>query len=178
MKTYRAPWGRILKVTSVVVTLICVGVSVMAAVSMPKGNVLAYLVVVWLPMLILLGCVPFVVRSYAIADDAILVRRLFWDTRLELAGLKTAEVVPNAMRGSIRTCGNGGGFSITGWYWSRRLGAYRAYVTDLNRTVVLVFSKRKVVISPEDPEDFVEALNERLEAAGAGHGGSMRATPS
>jgi hypothetical protein len=167
-----------LKVSSVMVTLVCVGVSVISAVSMPGIQPSAYLAVVWLPMLILLGCVPFVVRSYAIADDAILIRRLFWDTRLELAGLKTAEVVPNAMRGSIRTCGNGGGFSITGWYWSRRLGAYRAYVTDLNRTVVLGFSKRKVVISPEDPEDFVAALNERLEAAAAGQGGSMRATPS
>jgi hypothetical protein len=178
MKTYKAPWGRMLKVASVMVTLICVGVSVVSAVSMPGVRVLTYVAVVWLPLLILLGCVPFVVRSYTIADDAILVRRLFWNTRLELAGLKSAEVVPGAMRGSIRTCGNGGGFSITGWYWSRRIGAYRAYVTDLNCTVVLVFSKRKVVISPEDPGDFVAALNERLEAAGAGHGGSMRATPS
>lgn len=153
-----------MKATSIVVTLICVGVSVMAAVSMPKGHGLAYLAVVWLPLLILLGCVPFVVRSYAIADDAVLVRRLFWDTRLDLAGLKSVEVVPGAMRGSIRTCGNGGGFSITGWYWSKRLGSYRAFVTDLNRTVVLVFAKRKIVISPEDPEEFVAALNGRLAA--------------
>jgi hypothetical protein len=178
MKTHKAPWGRMLKMTSVMVTLICLGVTVISAVSMPGVHILAYVAVVWVPMLILFGCVPFVVRSYAITDDAILIRRLFWDTRLELAGLKSAEVVPDAMRGSIRTCGNGGGFSITGWYWSRRLGSHRAYVTDLNRTVVLGFAKRKVVISPADPADFVAELNERLEAAGAGHGGDMRATPS
>jgi hypothetical protein len=167
-----------LKATSIVVTLICVGVSVISLVSLPEVHVLTHVAAVWVPLLILLGCVPFVVRSYTIAEDAILIRRLFWDTRLELAGLKSAEVVPGAMRGSIRTCGNGGGFSITGWYWSKRLGAYRAFVTDLNRTVVLVLAKRKVVISPEDPEDFVAMLSGRLEAARAGHGGETRATPS
>jgi len=38
------------------------------------------------------------------------------------------------------------------------LGGYRAYVTDLNRTVVLRFWHRMVVISPGDPDNFVNDL--------------------
>jgi hypothetical protein len=33
------------------------------------------------------------------------------------------------MNKSLRACGNGGGFSFTGWYWSKSLGSYRAFVT-------------------------------------------------
>jgi hypothetical protein len=64
------------------------------------------------------------------------------------------------MTKSLRTCGNGGAFSFTGWYWSKSLGFYRAFVTDLNRTVVLRFEKKTVVVSPGEPEDFAEALNQ------------------
>ena len=38
---------------------------------------------------------------------------------------------------------------------SRALGHYRAFVTDLKRTVVLRFEKKTIVISPENPEKFV-----------------------
>lgn len=113
----------------------------------------------WLLPGIVLGCLPFMIRGYAITDDAILIRRLFWTTRLDRSGLKSAEAVPKAMAKSLRTCGNGGGFSFTGWYWNKALGFYRAYVTDLNRTVVLRFVTRTVVISPDDPEGFANELN-------------------
>ena len=66
--------------------------------------------------------------------------------------------MPRAMRKSLRTCGNGGFFSFTGFYWSKSLGAYRAYVTDLQRTVVLHYNKRTVIVSPDSPEDFIREL--------------------
>jgi hypothetical protein len=51
--------------------------------------------------------------------------------------------------------GNGGLFSFTGLFRNRSLGTYRAFLTDLHRTVVLHFSKRTVVLSPSAPDDFV-----------------------
>jgi len=60
---------------------------------------------------------------------------------------------------SIRTCGNGGFFSFTGFYWSRKLKSYRAYVTDLRRTVVLRYERRTILLSPDSPEDFVRELS-------------------
>jgi hypothetical protein len=75
-----------------------------------------------------------------------------------LAGLQKVEQEPQAMHRSLRLLGNGGAFSISGWFWNKRLGTYRAFVTDLNRCVVLRFHDRRVVLSPDRPEAFVAAL--------------------
>jgi serine/threonine protein kinase len=76
----------------------------------------------WLLPVIVLCCLPFMIRGYVITEDAILIRRLFWTTRLDRGGLKSAQVIPKAMSKSLRTCGNGGGFSFIGWYWNKPLG--------------------------------------------------------
>lgn len=160
MKTYQAPWGKSLVVVSALLTLVCVGITCASTPwVLKKAGEWAWLLR-GLPLVVLAGCVPFVIRGYAITREAILIQRLFWTTRLARADLLSAEYVPKAMCKSLRTCGNGGGFSFTGWYWCKALGHYRAFVTDLNRTVVLRFRRRTVVISPDEPEDFVAALQD------------------
>lgn len=158
MKTYQAPWGKSLVVLSTIFTLVCAGIPLATFPWMFKALGIPAILLGCLPMVLLAACLPFVIRGYAITDDAVLIRRLFWTTVLERGELRSAEFVPNAMRRSLRTCGNGGGFSFTGWYWSKSLGHHRAWVTDLNRTVVLRFNRRTVVVSPAEPEDFVAAL--------------------
>lgn len=154
MKTYRAPWGKALRWSSILLVLLAglypIGMSLLSGV--PAW-------IPWLLPLIVLGCLPFVVRGYTITGDAILIRRLLWTKRLDRSSLTSAEARPRAMNGSLRTCGNGGGFSFTGWFWSKSLGAFRAFVTDLDRTVVLRFGTRTVVVSPDAPEDFAAELN-------------------
>ena len=81
-------------------------------------------------------------------------------TRMPRAGLQSATFDPQAMRGSLRTFGNGGFFSITGFYWNKTLRTYRAFVTDPRHAVVLRYERRMVVVSPGDPEAFVRELAE------------------
>ena len=160
MKIYQAPWGKSLIVVSSLLVVLAVACFFAAASMRPyitPGFVAPF--AQWLLPMIVLCCLPFIIRGYVITADTILIRRLFWTTQLARAGLKSAEVMPKAMNKSLRTCGNGGGFSFTGWYWSKPLGFYRAFVTDLNRTVVLRFENRTVVVSPGDPENFVKELN-------------------
>jgi hypothetical protein len=53
---------------------------------------------------------------------------------------------------AIRLFANGGLFSGSGIFWSRRLGIFRAYVTNTGGDLVIVETARtKVVISPENP---------------------------
>jgi hypothetical protein len=159
MKRYNAPWCTTLIVVSALVTVICLGVF---ASSLWASSVVRLLHPFrWgalLPLVLLFGMLPFVVRGYTITRDAILVHRLLWDTKLPRAGLESANAEPEAMRRSLRTFGNGGGFSITGWYYNKRLGSYRAFVTDPRRAVVLRYANRRVVLSPDAPEDFVREL--------------------
>ena len=148
--TFKAPWGKTLCWMSVFTVVIIPAVAVPVLLKDPVG---------WLVALILPAAALFIVRSYAIEPNVLAIRRLLWTTRLPLTGLQSAEVSPNVMRGSLRLFGNGGMFSITGLFRNRALGNYRAFVTDLKRTVVLRFPKRTVVVSPENPEQFVAEIS-------------------
>ena len=159
MKIYQAPWGKLLKWSSVALVILAIVMCGSMSLLYAKIPGWAGFLACWTLPLIVLACLPFMIRSYAITEDEILIRRLFWTTRLSRAGLKSAEAIPKAMSRSLRTCGNGGVLSFTGWYWSKPLGSYRAFVTDLNRTVVLRFEKRTVVVSPSEPEEFVKELS-------------------
>lgn len=164
---FKAPWGRTLLVASTFTTLLLVGVTFgMAAgwrhlrlLTMPSALPAA------MPLLILAGALPFTIRGYVITKDGILIRRLWWNTVLRFEDIRSVEAKPLALGGSLRTWGNGGLYSFTGCYWSSQLGHFRAYVTDLNRTVVVHMKKRTAVLSPDDPEAFARIISTRINAS-------------
>jgi hypothetical protein len=166
VQRYKAPWSASLIVMSALVTVLCLGISAgawwAAYTKHQPGPVRAAML---LPLVLLFGAAPFTIRGYTITPEAILVHRLLWDTKLPRVGLDSAQVEPDALRGSIRTFGNGGAFSFTGFYYNKRLGSYRAFVTDPRQAVVLRYANRTVVLSPEAPEDFVRDLGVRPGAA-------------
>ena len=145
---FTAPWSPLLIIVSVVATALCFWTGIVRACG-------ALSVV---PVALMIGCALFTVRGYVITPEAILVRRLLWDTRLPRIGLVSATFSPKAMQGSIRTFGNGGFYSFTGWHRNRELGNYRAFVTDAARSVVLRYPGKRFVVSPGEPEEFVREL--------------------
>jgi hypothetical protein len=142
-------------VVTALATVLCVGITVKTQpwAARHDNGWLA-----WLPLALVFGCALFTIRGYTITPDAILVHRLFWATRLPRAGLQSARVDPRAIRWSIRTCGNGGFFSASGFYWNKSLGFYRMFLTDPRRAVVLKFARRTIVVSPDPPDEFVREL--------------------
>ena len=66
-------------------------------------------------------------NSAAIHSSSINILR---ETALDLSGVTSVCHDPAAMKGSIRVFGKGGLFAFTGFYWSRTIGRYRAYVMD------------------------------------------------
>ena len=159
MKHYEAPWSTTLIVMSVLTTVVCLGASAGAWWEIQARHHPAPLD--WaalLPLVILFGCALCTIRGYSMSSDSILVHRLMWSTALPRAGLQSAQVEPDVMRRSLRTFGNGGAFSFTGFYYNKRLGSFRAFVTDPRRAVVLRYANRRVVLSPAAPQDFVDDL--------------------
>ena len=154
MKHYDAPWSRLLVVISMLATLLCLVIAFMPHTATARLNPLFFCLRT-APIALVVGCALFTIRGYSLAPEAILIHRLLWSTRLPLAGMQSADFQPDAMRGAWRTWGNGGLFSITGFYRNQLLGPFRAFVTDPRRTVVLRYSERTVVLSPSDPETFV-----------------------
>ncbi len=158
---FAAPWSRLLKSISVLGTILLAGIPLLilrVAPPLPGGLTMA---VAGLPLAILAACLIYTVRGYELAGGELLIHRLLWPTRVSLDGLRSVELDPEALQGSLRLFGNGGLFSFSGWFRNKSLGVYRAYVTDHRRAVILTWDERRIVVSPEPPERFVEALRRR-----------------
>ena len=161
MNYYRAPWSKSLIVASTFATLVCLGVSY-ALWTLPMDSSLERLRfwLALLPLAIILVCALFTVRGYSIANGTLLIDRPFWKTRISLRELRSVKFDPTATHRSIRTFGNGGFFSFTGYFRNQELGSYRAFMTDRRRAVVLRFPSSVMVISPDRPEDFVNTISQ------------------
>lgn len=159
---FGAPWARSLKVVSVGATAVVLGVALLQARYLPghlAGGWLRILVV-GLLLALPLAAAPFAITGYELGPAGLRVRRLLGSTHVRLEGLTRAWSAPDAMAGSLRLFGNGGLFVFAGLFYSRRLGRYRALVTDPGRPVVLELPTRKLVVSPDSPEDFLQRLRE------------------
>ena len=122
----------------------------------PREVLALRVVMVALPLIVLLTALPFMVRGYVLTDTHIEVRRLGWRTVLPLAGLVAVTGEPEGLRGALRLWGNGGLFGISGWFWNRRMGRFRAYATDPERVVLLRYRDGKnVVLTPHDVQHFI-----------------------
>jgi hypothetical protein len=158
MKRFGAPWSKSLVVISTLTTLLCLGIALMPHTPATPANPRFF----WLravPIALIVGSALFTIRGYSLTSDNILIHRLLWSTRFPLDGIQSADFQPGAMRGAWRTCGNGGLFSFSGFYRNRILGAFRAFVTDPSRAVVLRYPNCTIVLSPSDPESFVREVS-------------------
>lgn len=156
-KSFAAPWGTVLKLSTGLSVAILAAVFVIFLRAGIPATPVGPLVFVILG--IVMAVTPlFAVTGYDVTPTQLNIRRLGWSHQRDLKDLERAFVDREAMRGSLRLFGNGGFFSFSGIFWSRKLGRYRAFVTDSAQTVVLKFRDRCIVISPEDPEAFVRAL--------------------
>ncbi len=166
--TFNAPWGRSVKIVTGLVAVMAIAL-VLAGIARPaQMPVVVRLSLILGPPLVMGATALFAVRGYRIGNGEIEIERLGWSTHLSLDLLKSATVDSGAMRRSIRLAGDGGLFAIVGWYWNRKLRKYRAFATDPKRSVVLKFADRTVVVTPDNPERFVEAIRERSGITGTG----------
>jgi hypothetical protein len=155
--TFRAPWGGELTALTVISTALILAVSGFIWWQGGRLTPAFVLLVLALPLML-------TVRGYEVVRGELRIRRLFWDTRWPLDAPITASVRPNVMARSWRIWGNGGMFAVSGWFSNSALGRYRAFVTDFTRTVVLDTPRGIVVVSPDQPDAFVAAIERAARA--------------
>ena len=158
VRRFKAPWGQRLVAFTVMGSGLLLGIPLLGILTGPREQLSWWLLMVVMPLLIWAIAALFTVRGYVLAGDTLKVQRLGWQTCLSLQNLQSADYRPQAMRRSLRLLGNGGLFSFTGQFRNAELGTYRAFVTDLEQTVVLTFPDRKIVLSPEPPGEFVDRV--------------------
>ena len=144
---FDAPWSTFLRVITVGVFGI-LGGAVLAGAQVAVGVLASALAIAALLS----------VRGYVVELGTVRVLRLGWATTLDLRDLDAVERDPEAMRRAWRVFGMGGPFAFVGRFRSRAAGAFSAYATDPSRAVVLRWVDRTVVVTPDDPEAFVAAV--------------------
>jgi hypothetical protein len=163
---FRAPWSRSVRLATIFSVSILLLIPTIGIFARPGAGGLWWSGMVGLPVLVLLTTLPFMVRGYVLTESTLEIRRLGWTTTLPLAGLEKASGDVELVRGSLRVFGNGGLFSITGWFWNRRVGFYRAYATDLSRAVFLKYrNRRPVLITPHDTQHFLVRVRKLISMA-------------
>lgn len=153
---FSAPWSRSVRAASVVAVAVLLLILIAGLTTGPRELPIWRFAMVGVPLVVLLGTLPFMVRGYSLTENHIEVHRLGWSSVLPLAGLATVTGEPEGMRGSVRLFGNGGLFGISGWFWNRRIGRFRAYATDPSRMVLLRYRDgRQVAVTPHDVQHFI-----------------------
>jgi hypothetical protein len=103
-------------------------------------------------------------RVFEISDGAFRVKRLMGDVVFPLTSLRfVRDANPADFRGSVRLWASGGLFGYYGLFWSKALGKSKWYVTDRSKAIVLTYGSQTVLVSPEDHDGFVAAI-ERADA--------------
>jgi len=156
--SFAAPWGRGVWITTVGVLALLLVMAIVMPLIVPRDAWWTAWIGPGVLGLILGITAPFCVRGFSIRRGELLIRRLWWDTHVPLDHLTRGWADPEALRRSVRSAGNGGFLAYSGWFWNKRLGRYRAWVTDPARAVVLEIGDRKIVVSPDRPSSFLRAL--------------------
>ena len=163
--TFHAPWSLSVKLTTVLSSILLIGMGIFgifAGLYIKTLWFLWFISMVIQPFLILIIAFFFMIRGYVITQNTLLIKRLFWYTKLDLTCLISVEADPEAMTGSKRTFGNGGFFSITGMYWNKKNGSYRAFATNPKFSIILKFINRTVIVTPDKPEEFAAKLKDLI----------------
>jgi len=92
------------------------------------------------------------IRGYTITNDAILVHRFLWDTRLPRKGLISVTSEPMTWKSVFQWKGNEDKF------WSKRTFCSRTYCTNWSHIVMLRYTNRTVFVSPDNPDEFVREV--------------------
>ncbi|MCX2795094.1 PH domain-containing protein [Microbulbifer thermotolerans] len=155
---FRAPWSRQLKWITTITASLLLAIPILLLSKAPQAQSTLYNVAIGLPPATLLLSALFAILGYRIEGTNLFILRPGWKTRISLQGLSEVKSDPQATHGSTRIFGNGGLFGYIGLFHNRRLGRYRAFATDLSKSVVLRFPQRTLVITPDKPEQFVAEI--------------------
>jgi hypothetical protein len=156
--TFGSPRGRLVKLTTGLTLFVCLGITAIGFINFSSFPQPVRWTIFLVPLLLIVGTAPFMVRGYTLTDHMLIIHRLGWSFHVDLTTLVSAEADPAAMNRSVRLCGNGGLFAFCGWFRNQKLGNYRAFSTDPTHSVVLRFPDRVIVVSPDQPDKFATEI--------------------
>ncbi len=101
-----------------------------------------------------------IVLGYRVDGSTLYIKRLLWTKRVDLSGLVGAELAPDILKASKPVLS----LKMNTWYRVRGYlhethGRYMAYLMQQKDTVMVQLEDHILVVAPDDPAGFVEAVN-------------------
>jgi hypothetical protein len=92
-------------------------------------------------------------------DGALVIQMRRRRERFAIAGAEAWRLIPEEIA-HLETLTSAGGVSAgTGGFESHRLGEFDLYATDLRNAVVVDLGESRLIVTPDDPGAFLEALS-------------------
>jgi transcriptional regulator with XRE-family HTH domain len=108
------------------------------------------------------------VTGLSVKDGKLLIHHPGWAKKIDLAKLTGIEICPEMLGAFPLTFLFGWNFSAP--FYAASLGVFRNYGTNADTGVLLEFGKRKIVVTPDDRDAFVDAVRR----VARGRGGTRR----
>jgi len=170
VKVFSASWDKGMWILNSILVILMGGVTITLLVAglygMRESVFFAIIMIAasLLPVLILIIAAGFAPRQYQITDDLILVNRLFAkDVKIPLSMVYSIEPVSykHVFKKSVRIMGSGGGFGIYGAFTSPSMEYFKAYMTRRDKLVLIRIPDKPFVLTPDDPEGFIAAVQQK-----------------
>ena len=161
--TFPPPWGMEVKVMTIGGTFVCLGLPFWFQQRSPPQTDPPAAGLLYAPVLMWLLCYLGSIRGYFLTGDTLFIHRLIWSTRIPPEGLVSIDTRTNPFRSTVGLVGNPGIFGICGFFYNRKVGRFRAWVTSKSDTCVLRFAHRAIAISPGQQRRFLTELLKLVE---------------
>ena len=155
MKFPVAPYDTITWIMTIVGVALPLGIAVIVMIS-KRSLILRIIVTIFL-----VGIIPVLIYyapcGFELTKEALIIKQVGKIKKIPYTEIKRVERVLD-LGSTIRTGGIGGTFGFTGNYSSSKIGPFKGYITNQSKLVLIETTEGKYVISPAEPEKFIEAL--------------------
>lgn len=98
------------------------------------------------------------VWGYRIEGNQLLVRRLWWTSRVDLSDVEATSLEPSLVKKSRFAFSLRHALRWVGPMRHPKYGRYQSYCVNRANVVVMAKKSSVVAVSPEDPDEFVKAV--------------------
>jgi len=103
------------------------------------------------------------IKGYEVTDDGVKIIKGNSTELIKKESITVVKLIDKSdLKYSIRTFGIGGFFSYSGTFTNKKLGSMTWYITQKESLVLIVTRLDKIIISPDNPIDFVKDVNKMI----------------
>jgi hypothetical protein len=167
-QSFDAPWDRVVWIISLIASaILLVGTVVLLyayfdATDLPVWPKVAMLGGAIISIGSLVGAALYAPRGYVLAGDTLRIKRWAGEQVIRLTRSTQVTLLEGPLlRRAIRLFGSGGLFGYFGIFYTRELGKFLMAATRTQGRVIVrpAPNSRAVIITPESPEQFIEAID-------------------